>query len=120
MCFLGDIKLYTEWFNIAFDKFKDMLRDYKQVKNVNTHWSGNFGFDLQLFEIDVLQISGLNIPRIYVDMTTLDVAVFRTQIVRGQYFFAVIARGLLKYAKKVIPTQLSSSYINMTLETDHC
>jgi hypothetical protein len=52
-------------------------------------------------------------------MSTLHVAVFRTQVVKDRYFFRVIATGLINYAKKVIPTEppLLYAYINMTLET---
>jgi hypothetical protein len=41
---------------------------------------------------------------IYVNMFTLDVAVFYTQVVKGTYFFTAIPRGLLNYMKKVILT----------------
>jgi hypothetical protein len=33
--------LYTGWFSFAFHKFEGVLYDHKQVKNVNTNWSGN-------------------------------------------------------------------------------
>jgi hypothetical protein len=62
-------------------------------------------FDLQPFEIDTCcKFLGPYRLRIYVNMSSLDVAVFRTQALKGRYFFLAIATRLLNYAKKVIPT----------------
>lgn len=59
-------------------------------------------FELQPFKSDTCcNFLGPHGPRIYVDMSIFELAVFRTQVVEGRYFFVAIARGLLNYVTKV-------------------
>jgi hypothetical protein len=46
---------YTGLFNISFHTFQDVLCGHKQVRNVNTHWSGN---------VSVLIYSPLKLTRV--------------------------------------------------------
>jgi hypothetical protein len=95
-----------------------MLYEHKQLKCANTQWSGNVSILIysSLKLISVANFLGLQTAH-YVNMPTLDVAVFRTRVVKSSYRFVAIARGLLNYATKVIPTK-QLSYINMTRETE--
>jgi hypothetical protein len=66
-----------------------MLCDHKQVKNVNTHWSGH----VSILIYSPLKLIGrvanfLGRPRIYVNKSTLDVTVLRTQLVTDSFFFS--------------------------------
>jgi hypothetical protein len=74
-----------------------MLCDHKEVKNCKyTLVRKRLYFDLQPFEINTCcKFLGPKTPRIYVNMSTLPVAVFRTQVVKGKHFFVAITTGVI-------------------------
>jgi hypothetical protein len=58
-------------------------------------------FDSQLFKIDrCCKFLGTYRPRIYSNMSTLHVAVLRTQALKSRCFFVAIARGLSTMRRK--------------------
>jgi hypothetical protein len=84
-----------------------MLYDRKQVKMQKNIGPERLCFDLQPFKIDTCcKFLGPHRTWENINISTLDVAVFRTQVgqVKGRHFFIGITIGFLNYAMKVIPT----------------
>jgi hypothetical protein len=82
----------TEWFNIAFHTFEDVLYDHQQVKYLNTHWSGN---------VSIFIYSPLNSYVLQIYWTVQSAHVSKhVQPSRSRYFVVAIARGLSTMRRK--------------------
>lgn len=45
------VHAHTGWFNTDFHNSNDMLYDHREVKNENTHWSGNLYFEIHSLHV---------------------------------------------------------------------